>query len=321
MKIITIKVKLKSFVLVALFLFLCSCSGKYEKEIERNTEHMTRQNREISIQEDTISVLSEKLSYLKSNPKILLSSVNLESIMFSTDDNSLSRIRSIYEDLRKYYPNCEEMPRVKEVWEYREMKAEEKAVFASLKVTHDDFKNITWYETNRFKNCQGSNYISLYIACAGEPVEYDSGMPENVPSLRFKVNYAGDYLELTAVQLYCDDKVFSIKPGFFEDVIDFGFGLLEDSWASMDVPASDYSGLTNFLRKCIDGKNVKIRLVGDNGNMDRTISEQELLALEDIFASYYILIEKLPEYLKPRSENEYSLRQFYHDYNSYDVYD
>ena len=59
-------------------------------------------------------------------------------------------------------------------------------------------------------------------------------------------------------------KIFSIKPGFFDDVIDYGFELLEDSWATLDVPVSDYNGLRSFLYNIPNGKDVRIRVIGDN---------------------------------------------------------
>lgn len=317
------KMKNRLLLIVTLCIILGSCTNRLNNQISKNDKAIRtkysaveERNRKISKQEDTIRLLQNKLAYLKSDPRILLDGVDLLEIMCKTDDYSLEKITSIYQDLSRYHPLCEELKEVREIYEFRKLKAEEKKIFESFTVKHDDFKNYTWYSTSRFKNVEGSNYLSLYIACKGQPVKFGEfgldGVP-SVPSIRLKVNYSGDYLEMNAVQLYCDGKIFSIKPGFFDDVIDYDFELLEDSWATLDVPVSDYNGLRSFLYNIPNGKDVRIRVIGDNITRDRSVTQEEITALYEILVGYQMLIDELPECSKPSmADDSYSLRQLYH---------
>ena len=321
------KMKNRLFLIATLCIILGSCTNRLNNQISKNdeairTKHsaVEERNGKISKQEDTIRLLQNKLAYLKSDPRILLDGVDLFEIMCKTDDYSLEEIRSIYQDLSRYHPLCEELKEVREIYEFRKLKAEEKKIFESFTVQHDDFKNYTWYSTSRFKNVEGTNYLSLYISCKGKPVKFDELCLDAVPSIRLKVNYSGDYLEMNAVQLYCDGKIFSIKPGFFDDVIDYGLGLLEDSWATLDVPVSDYNGLRSFLYNIPNGKDVRIRVIGDNITRDRSITQEEITALYEILVGYQVLFDKLPECSKPSmADDSYSLRQLYHSLTTIDI--
>lgn len=312
-------------------LLCCSCSDKFEKEIASNANVIEKNRKTIAAQGDTISMLSNTLDGLKAHPRIALYGMDLDLLGFTADINDLPNLKKIRADLIKYYPNCEELPRINEIVEFLEYKVKVKEAYSSLKITHDDFKNMTWYETSKFNNARGSNYVSVYISRKGAPVHYDDLVSfdnENIPHCRFKVNYSGDALYLKAVQLYYLDngksRVFSIKPGFFDDSsIDYEIYWLRDSWATLDVQVDDYNGLMAFLNGMIEGTDAKVRLIDENNNyFDRTITDKEMKALEDVLLCYFEMIEWLPEYLKGSiNHNSYSLSKFYHDITSFDVYD
>lgn len=159
----------------------------------------------------------------------------------------------------------------------REREAQIARALSSMRRSHDDVKEMSWYYDRSVPSTVNSaNKLLLYI---GKP---DKG----APYLRFSIRYvADDWLFIQSYVIKADGRTFEIDASGLRDVErDNGYGGI---WEWYDVPAEERE--LDIVRAIVAAKQVVLRCEGRQYRRDRTIGTDEKLALQRVLNAYEAL--------------------------------
>lgn len=195
---------------------------------------------------------------------------------------NIDSLRSIYSIMEKYHPNVDDTKDVsrlvaKTKTEKEKYEQERNAIVDKLRKKYDDVQGITWYYNPYFRHYDNTNRASLYI-----------GQKEDAVWLRFKLSYEGDDW------IFFDRAFISYDGNTYEVTFDKYKEKESDNdtrvWEWIDVPAK--GDLLTFIRSWVNGKSVKMQLVGKYGQT-RTLTSSEIRGLKDVLTAYDVLKSKL----------------------------
>lgn len=138
----------------------------------------------------------------------------------------------------------------------------------------DDIDNITFYTHKSNPRNVNSNSFMLYIGQSGNSVW-----------LRLRISYSSnDWLFVKRYTLKADDLTRSLNPEYGEVKTDHDYSGI---WEWYDTTCDDY--LLSFIKQMSTSKVSKVRYHGSDYHHDKTLTNTEKKALEEIIELYYAL--------------------------------
>lgn len=141
---------------------------------------------------------------------------------------------------------------------------------------YDDINEVTWYRDKTSPNYV--NYNGFYVKI-GQSIG-------SKPWLILVIQYtADDWLFIESYTIKVDGKTFTISENSYGEIkTDSGDGEIWE-WLSRQVGATEYE----IIKAVAYGKDVKIRFSGKDYRKDKTITEQQKLALRNVLDAYEAL--------------------------------
>lgn len=272
---------MKKYVLlfIGIFILIPSCK---DKNMESRVKQLTEANKTL---QDSIRDLKENLKS---------ANIELEGYKFSPEKlcagieelqskNDTIKLSDILKKLKKYHPESDKIKTVEKVIseiriEAREKAEEEKkkrmAAVSKLKKRVDDVQGITWYYNPYFTHYDNVSGTSIYM-----------GKSSSAVWLRLKMSYAGeDWIFFKSAYLSYDGNTKYISFDEYKEKHSDNDGY--EVWEWIDIPMN--KDLLSFLRKMVDGKKVKMQLLGEYGD-SRTLSYSEKQGIKAVLLAYDVL--------------------------------
>lgn len=151
-----------------------------------------------------------------------------------------------------------------------------------MRIKIDELEDIVWYYDKSSPQYVNYNGFFLYVADLG--IGY--------LSLRFRIQYKGDnWLFIQKYIIYIDGvKYKTIEPEYGDVKRDNGTGGV---WEWIDLPVNEYNNETlndKLIFEIISiSTDVKIRLIGKNRIVDKTITENQKKAIKNVLEIYELL--------------------------------
>lgn len=240
---------------------------------------------------DKVVALEKEVDELKNGPQRLLAKGTAE-----LNDGSLDAAKTTFAELVERHKGAAEAEQAKSFLEEIERrvtaikideenqrlakeKSEKDKIESSLKSMskkRDEVRNITWYNAKTMNNLL-SSYVKLYI---GKPDDGDRS-----PFIRLTIShyYPSDYswIFVRSFTFNVDGEVIELKPDHSEFDRNNSHGSM---WESIDVlPDLEHKAI---IEKIISSKKTILRLNGEDRIADRTISDKEKKALEQVITAY-----------------------------------
>ncbi|WP_223584834.1 hypothetical protein [Sphingobacterium sp. GVS05A] len=142
----------------------------------------------------------------------------------------------------------------------------------SLRKKTDDIRSITWYSDKSTPQYTNSNSFHLYFGTKKDAK----------PWLQLAINYtADDWLFIKRYIIKTDNDTYTINPSYSEINTDNGGGEIWE-WYDVTVDQEKYKMIEDIIKS----KNSKIRHEGKQYYKDRTITQKEKQALQNILTAY-----------------------------------
>lgn len=259
----------KYFYLLSILLLL-SCENKQQTE-------------RIQILRDSIAALTDEVNHYKMSPDKL--GHDLDAYFAKGNIKELQKTDSL---LKKYHPESVEARKadslVAKYYADKKAKAEAErqaklAALNSLRKTYDDVADKTWYHNSYFTHTQISNRASIYIGQEGKKGD---------PWIILMMSYTGsDWIFFDSAYLSYDGKTLEIPfDKYREYESESGYGGRVWEWIQVRVDSS----MLQFLRKMVEGKEVKMRLSGKYTET-RALTNEEINAFKQVLAGYDLLLD------------------------------
>lgn len=250
--------------------------------MENRVKQLTEENKTL---QDSIRDLNENLKsanielegYKYSPEKLCAGIEELQS------KNDTTRLSDILKKLKKYHPESDKIKTVEKVIseiriEARKKAEEEKkkrmAAVSKLKKRVDDVQGITWYYNPYFTHYDNVSGTSIYMGKSSSSVW-----------LRLKMSYAGEnWIFFKSAYLSYDGNTKYISFDEYKEKHSDNDGY--EVWEWIDIPMN--KDLLSFLRKMVDGKKVKMQLLGEYGD-SRTLSYSEKQGIKAVLLAYDVL--------------------------------
>ncbi|WP_286859412.1 MULTISPECIES: hypothetical protein [Sphingobacterium] len=246
------------------------------------------------------NISQEKYERLKAENETLKSELNefkygssnmLSNAKKMIAGKSFENAKSELSSLLEKHPDSKEANEVKELLKdidlniAKEKEFKEKAIaqaerakneaIKNLRKKTDDIKNITWYYDKSTPNY--SNYNSFHL--------YFGTQKGAKPWLNLSIQYtADDWLFIERYIIKTDNETYTITPAYGEINTDHDGGEIWE-WYNAPVDQEKY----NMILDIIKSKNVKIRHEGKQYYKDRTITQREKQALQNILTAHEAL--------------------------------
>mgnify|MGYP005856379293 CR=1 FL=1 len=263
--------------LILILIFSFSSCGKPNKKIDSEAE--------------------VKIEIEKPNAEKLLNNAN-NFFLEKKFEESKKELRI----LLKKYPSSKEIQEAKSLMnkansELNKIKKEEELIIEErekknkviieqatkkMRKTIDELENITWYRDKTSPQYTNYNGFFLYIG--------DRGF--NYPTLRLRIQYKdSDWLFIEKYIIFVDGlKYKTIETEYGDVERDNGTGGV---WEWLDIPVNKYSDdiVNDFdvIRAIINGKDVKLKLIGKQYSRVKTITKTQKNALKNVLDVYEVL--------------------------------
>ncbi|WP_338813444.1 hypothetical protein V9L05_18840 [Bernardetia sp. Wsw4-3y2] len=242
------------FIVLFISLFIFSCNDSSNKK-EYKSDNMF----ELYLR-DADSLSKEGL--------FIEAQMKLESIVdvFPEKKDTLNSLASYYSDL--YIKQRDSLDNQKEI-----AKKEADKLLSNLRVSKDDMKDLSFYESKLTPKYIDVNNLYCYI------VEHKTGEP----TLRLKIQYAADdWLFVKSYLIKIDEQKFNFIPN--EVKRDNSGGKIWE-WSD-DLIKEDK---IEIIKAISEAKSVKIRYIGSDYYHDRNLSSKEIKAVKEILTVYNLL--------------------------------
>ncbi|WP_353119448.1 hypothetical protein [Myroides odoratus] len=227
--------------------------------------------------------LKKEIENLKNGPSVILTRANNY-----IKEGNLPYAKIALTNLIENHPDSNESSEAKEKLKdisLKQNEEEEKAkkekekrltnATKNLKSDHDDIKGITWYRDKTTTTYNNRNSLHLYMGKS----------KNNSPWLRFRIQYAGDdWLFIESYVIKTDTDTHTIYTSYGEVERDNGYGGIWE-WYDINLDKQTYK----IIKDIIQSKSVKIRHNGKQYYKDRTITQTEKKALENMLDAYEAL--------------------------------
>lgn len=251
-------------------LFFLACGNKVSKE---DYNVLLSENEE----------LKKEINDLKNGPSVILTRANNY-----IKEGNLPYAKTALTNLIENHPDSHESLEAKEKLKDISLKQkaeEEKAkkekeqrlanATKNLKSDHDDIKGITWYRDKTTTTYNNRNSLHLYMGKS----------KNNSPWLRFRIQYTGnDWLFIESYVIKTDTDTYTIHTSYGDVERDNGYGGIWE-WYDITLDRQTY----RIIKDIIHSKSVKIRHNGKQYYKDRTITQTEKKALENMLDAYEAL--------------------------------
>ncbi|MCO7721947.1 hypothetical protein NJB85_01990 [Myroides odoratimimus] len=145
----------------------------------------------------------------------------------------------------------------------------------NMRSNHDDIREITWYRDKTTPRYTNRNNLHLYFGKT----------PQDAFILRFVIQYtADDWLFIDRYTIKTDNNTYNINTEYGEVKKDNNSGSI---WEWYDTQMT--STLYDIVKDIISSKSVKLRCSGSQYYKDRTITEAEKKALQNVLDAYEAL--------------------------------
>lgn len=261
----------------SLILLLTSCSGVSQKEYDS----LKAENEKLKIEIEELKYGADKLLnqakvYVESgnfvNAKTELQTL-IEKHPASEQSAEAKILMTTVENGIKKQKIAEE----KAIAE-KEQKEKERLANATkkMKKEYDDVKDITWYKDKTSPSYVNYNGFYAYIGQANG----------GKPFLRLAIQYAADdWLFIESYIIKVDGITYTISENSYGEIkTDNGYGGIWE-WLDRQVGSSEFQ----IIKAVANGKDVKIRFSGKDYYKDKTITEQQKLALRNVLDAYEAL--------------------------------
>lgn len=269
--------------LLCIILILSSCNSQVIETLKKENEDLKSSNEKLQVE---VKNLNDELESIKFGAENLLKEANnyYESKEYSKAVYSIETLLEKHpgsdeaKEAQALLSKVEEAQKkeqeAKALEEKKRIEAEKKRLAeatSKMRKKYDEVQEITWYYDKSTPQYSNYNSFHLYI-----------GVKNNNPWLRFCIQYAGDdWLFIDRYELKIDDYNYEIIPEEVER--DNNADVWE--WYDTDVDSSDIA----IIKAVISSKRTIIRCVGRQYHKDRTISEQEKKALQNVLDAYEAL--------------------------------
>lgn len=253
-------------------LMISSCNGDKVDGLQRKVDSLNLAIKKLSVEK---AKMAEELSGYKNSPENLCA--DIEQLLKT---ENLSKLVKIQRQLKKYHPACSQLQTVNEYIQnvqeiQQKRKAAEKAkrmqAVNILRKKYDDVSGMTWFFSKKAKST--GTYCQLYLG------KSDSGGLV----LRMEMQYHGEsWIFFEQAYLSYDGNT---KEIVFDKYKDKETEVSGGVWEWIDVNVDDD---ISFIRKMVNGKNVKWRLDG-RYTETRKFSAQELAGMKEVLLAYDVL--------------------------------
>lgn len=257
---------------------LLSCTSK-QKYVDLQNEY-NKLKRAYETLESKNDSLKEEIERYRTSPDQLMEKA---SGYIATNDTI--NLEVLLQTIIKYHPASSERKEIEQQIKkiknecYRkriEEKNKRLAAVKKLKKEYDDVSGITWYYNPYFVHYNNTNLTSIYI-----------GQNNNSIWLRLKMSYQGDnWIFFKNAYLSYDGNTYEI---YFNEYQDKKSDNHSGVWEWIDVSVS--SSTLDFLRKMVEGKQVKMRLSGKYTHT-RNLSTNEIKGIRDVLLAYDVLVNE-----------------------------
>lgn len=253
-------------------LLISSCNGGKVDGLQRKVDSLNLAIKKLSVEN---AKMATELSGYENSPENLCA--DIEQLLKA---ENLSKLVEIQRKLKKYHPTCpqlltvnEYIKNIQEVQQRRiaEEKAKRMQAVNILRKKYDDVSGMTWYFSKKAKSTGTCCQLYLGKSDGGDLF------------LRLQMQYHGEsWIFFEQAYLSYDGNTKEIEFNKYkEKETEVSGGV----WEWIDVNVDDD---ISFIRKMVNGKNVKWRLEG-RYTETRKFSAQELAGMKEVLLAYDVL--------------------------------
>lgn len=264
-------------------MFLFSSCGKPNKE--KNSEKQTKEELEVQLktEQPTAEKLLSNANTFFSNKKFEESKKEIRILL-----NKYPASNEVYEAKTLLDKADVELDKIKKEEEktIEEQKKKNKILIEQaikkMRIKVDKLEDITWYHDKTSPQYTNYNGFFIYIGDRGY----------NYPTLRLRIQYKDSkWLFIQKYIIYVDGlKYKTIETEYGDVQRDNGSGGV---WEWIDIPFNNDSQATvndfDIIRAIIDGKDVKLKLIGKQYSKVKTITQTQKNALKNVLDVYKAL--------------------------------
>lgn len=263
---------IKRFYTIAMALTLYSCNSISSDEYEKLKAENQNLKSELNEFKYGSSITLSSAKKMMSGKSFENAKSELSSLLEKHPDSK--EAKEARELLKVVDLNIEKEKELKEKTIAQAEQAKNKAI-RSLRKKTDDIRSITWYSDKSTPQYTNSNSFHLYFGTKKDAK----------PWLQLAINYtADDWLFIKRYIIKTDNDTYTISPSYSEINTDNGGGEIWE-WYDVAVDQEKYTMIENIIKS----KNAKIRHEGKQYYKDRTITQKEKQALQNILTAYKAL--------------------------------